>query len=450
MSDAAESLYAPLFGDDGIERCFDARATLQGMLDFEAALARAEAATGVIPAAAAEPIAAAARAEHFDVAALGRAAASAGNLAIPMVKALTSRVAERDPEAARYVHWGATSQDAIDTGLVLQMKAALDILDAKLALLVDALAALARRNASVPIVARTWLQHALPTTLGLKAAGWLSAVARARRRLVNTGREGAVVQFGGAAGTLASLGGRGFDVARALATGLELDLPDIPWHAERDRLADVAAACGILAGTLGKIARDVSLLMQTEVGEAFEPSAPGRGGSSTMAHKRNPVACAVALSAAARAPQLVATMIGAMPQEHERGLGGWHAEWRAFPELIRVVAGALRAMNEAIGGFEIDVKRMRENLDATHGLVFAEAVTMALAEKIGRAQAHTVLETASRRALSGGLSLREVLAEDDAVRAQLGPETLDALFVPEAYLGMAQTFVQRALAEAGT
>ncbi len=443
-----DQLYGPLFVDDAVAGCFDDRATLAGMLAFEAALARAEATAGVIPAGAAGPIAAAAHAADFDCAALGRAAASAGNVAIPMVKALTARVAERDAQAARFVHWGATSQDAIDSGLVLQLRAALGLVDAKLATLLDALAALVRTHGATTMVARTWLQHALPTTFALKAAGWLSAVTRARRRLLYAVREASVLQFGGAAGTLASLGDRGFDVARALALELDLELPDLPWHAERDRLADVAAACGILAGTLGKIARDVSLLMQTEVGEAFEPGAPGRGGSSTMPHKRNPVGCAVALSAAVRAPQLVATVLAAMPQEHERGLGGWHAEWQTLPELVAIVSGSVRAMSDVLGGLEVDPVRMRENLESTHGLVFAEAVTMALGEKVGRMEAHEILEAASRRARSEKRTLRDVLAGDHGVSGRLSADELDALFRPENYLGVASIFAQRALAEA--
>lgn len=447
---AAPSLYGPTFADPEVARCFDDRATLQGLLDFEAALARAEVQAGIIPAAAAAPIAAAAEASAFDIAALGEAAVAAGNIAIPMVKQLTGSVAARDPEAARYVHWGATSQDAIDTGAVLQMRAALALLEADLRTLVRGLSELAQRHRATPMIARTWLQHALPTTFGLKAAGWLSATARAKRRLAERGRGACVLQFGGAAGTLASLGERGLDVAQALAADLKLELPGLPWHSERDRVADLAAALGILAGTLGKIARDISLLMQTETGEAFEPAAPGRGGSSTLPHKRNPVACAVALSAAIRAPQLVATILAAMPQEHERGLGGWHAEWQVMPELFCIVSGSLRAMRETIAGLEIDSERMRVNIDTTRGLVFAEAVVMKLGEKIGRLPAHELVEAASRRALREGRTLRDVLAGDAEVSAHLAADQLDLLFVPERYLGMADTFVSRAITEAAT
>ena len=296
-----------LFVDPVVARCFDDRATLQAMLDFEAALARAEAAIGMIPAKAGAAIAAAADAEAFNAGEIARAGASAGNVAIPLVKALTTRVAAYDAEAAGYVHWGATSQDAIDTGLVLQLRAALTHVCGVLVQLEDALAALAERHVETVMVARTWLQQATPTTFGRKAAGWLAALRRTRAGLERALREASVLQFGGASGTLASLGDRGVEVGEALARELGLTLPALPWHAERDRFAALAAACGNVAGILGKIARDISLLAQNEIAEAAEPSAPGRGGSSTMPQKRNPVACAIALAAAVRAPALVAT-----------------------------------------------------------------------------------------------------------------------------------------------
>lgn len=436
-----------LFVDPVVARCFDDRATLEAMLDFEAALARAEAALGIIPAAASGPIVAAARAEGFDVAEIARAAASAGNVAIPLVKALTARVAANDPEAARYVHWGATSQDAIDTGLVLQLRAALTHVCGVLAVLDASLAALAARHVETVMVARTWLQQATPTTFGRKAAGWLAAIRRTRGGLERALREASVVQFGGASGTLAALGDRGLEVAEGLARELDLMLPAIPWHAERDRFAALAAACGNVAGILGKIARDVSLLAQSEIAEAAEPSAPGRGGSSTMPQKRNPVACAVALAAAVRVPALVATMFAAMPQEHERGVGGWHAEWETLPELVRVVSGSAQAMAEALSGLEVDVARMRADLDASGGLVMAESFKTALAQRVGLARAHDVVEAATRRAIAENQPLREALASDPEVRAQLPGDALERAADPRRYLGMAEALVERALAE---
>jgi 3-carboxy-cis,cis-muconate cycloisomerase len=425
---------------------FSDRARLQGMLDFEAALARAEAATGVIPSAAADAIARACLADRFDPEALGQEAAQAGNPAIPMVKQLTALVAADDPAAARFVHWGATSQDAMDTGLVLQLRAGLGAMEPDLRRLSAALAALAEAHAETPMIGRTWLQHAVPVTFGLKAAGWLSAIERSRARIEAAGRSAQVVQFGGAAGTLAALGSRGLDVAAALAEILDLFLPDLPWHAHRDRLADMGAALALLVGTLGKMARDLSLLMQTEVAEALEPSGQGRGGSSTMPHKRNPIACAVALAAATRVPNLAATLFAAMPQEHERGLGGWHAEWETLPEIFLLASGALRQMTDAIDGLTVDPRRMRENLDATRGLVMAEAVTMALGERIGRSEAHHLVEAACRRAVEEGAHLRDILGRDPAIAGHLTAEQLDRLFLPEAYLGVAERLVRQALA----
>ncbi|HKW55633.1 MAG TPA: 3-carboxy-cis,cis-muconate cycloisomerase, partial [Stellaceae bacterium] len=422
------------------------RARLQAMLDFEAALAAAEARVGVIPAAAATAIAGKCRAALFDAPALALAAARAGNLAIPLVKQLTALVAASDAEAARFVHWGATSQDAIDTGLVLQLRQALDPIEADLARLADALAALAAVHKETPLIGRTWLQQALPITFGLKAAGWLDAVERHRRRLAALKPRLLALQFGGAVGTLASLGERGLAVAEALAQELKLSLPALPWHGERDRVAELATTLGLLCGTLGKIARDISLMMQTELGEVLEPAGEGRGGSSTMPHKRNPVACAVVLAAATRAPGLVATLLAAMVQEHERGLGGWHAEWVALPELVILTAGALAQLADAIAGLEIHPERMRDNLDATHGLIMAEAVTMALAPKLGRLAAHERVEAACKRALAEGRHLRDVLAEDDAVTAELGPDGLDRVLDPRHYLGSAAALIERALA----
>ncbi len=439
-------LLGPLVTTPEAAACFDDRARLQGMLDFEAALARAEAAAGLVPAGAVRAIEQACRAERFDLAALGREAARAGNPAIPMVRRLTALVAEADPQAARFVHFGATSQDAMDTGLVLQLRAGVATLEPDLERLTAALARLADAYAATPMVGRTWLVHAVPITFGLKAASWLSAVERSRTRLAAACRASRVVQLGGAAGTLAALGDRGLDVAAALAAALDLDLPDLSWHTSRDRLVDLAAALGILVGTLGKVARDLSLLMQTEVGEAFEPAGEGRRGSSTMPHKRNPVACAAVLAAATRVPGLVATLLAAMPQEHERALGGWQAEWETLPEIVRVAAGALRQTADAVDGLSVDAARMRANLDATRGLVMAEAVTIALAERIGRPEAHALVEAACRRAVEEGAHLRDVLGCDPAVTPHLAGEALDRLFAPETYLGVTDRLIRRALA----
>jgi 3-carboxy-cis,cis-muconate cycloisomerase len=436
----------PLFRTDAMREIFSDHGRLQGMLDFEAALARAEARLGAIPKAAAPAIEAQCQAKRFDTEALARAAVLAGNTAIPMVKALTALVGKKDRQAAGYVHWGATSQDAMDSGLVLQLRRAFDLIDADLERLADALARLARNHKRTLMAGRTWLQQASPVTLGLKAAGALSAVERHRVRLRDSRARILVIQLGGAAGALASLGDRGLDVAKALAAELKLGVPDIPWHAHRDRVAEVATTLGLLVGTLGKLARDVSLLMQTEVGEAFEPAAPGRGGSSTLPHKRNAVGCAVVLAAATKVPALVSVMLAAMVQEHERGLGNWHAEWETLPEICMLSAGALEQLTQVIEGLEVDTARMRHNLEATHGLILAEAVSAALAPKLGREAAHALIEEACRRALEQHKPLREVLAKDAKVGKLLSAADLDRLFDPANYLGMSDQFVERVLA----
>jgi 3-carboxy-cis,cis-muconate cycloisomerase len=435
-----------LFTTQAMRELFSDRIRLQSMLDFEAALARAEAQTGVIPQSAVAAIAAQCRAEHFDVAALGRATASAGNPAIPLVKALTALVAQRDADAARFVHWGATSQDAMDTGLVLQLRAALDLVAGELVTLSAALASLARTHTLTPLAGRTWLQQATPVTLGLKAAGALSAVARHRDRIAALRQRVCVLQFGGAAGTLASLGERGVAVSAALAEGLGLALPDVPWHTHRDRIAEVATTLGLVTGSLGKMARDVSLLMQTEVGEAFEPAGSGRGGSSTMPHKRNPVSSAVILAAAQRVPALVSVMLSSMVQEHERGLGGWHAEWETLPEICMLTAGALAHSIATLQGLEVDATKMAANMEITGGLILAEAVSMALAGPLGKLSAHELVEHACRRSIEERRPLLAVLDADAAVRAHLSTNDLERLLNPSNYTGSAGAFVARALA----
>jgi 3-carboxy-cis,cis-muconate cycloisomerase len=450
MSTSLSPLLAPMLSSAAMRAVCDDVACLQNMLDFEAALARAEAATGVIPASTAGPITQACKAGAFDLAALAESATRSGNLAIPLVKALTAAVAkadiEADAEAARYVHWGATSQDVIDTASMLTLRAGIDALLADIGRAVAGFASLARQHRNTPVVARTWLQHALPMPFGLKLAEYAAALHRSRRRLQRLRKETLALQFGGAAGTLAALGDKGLLVAEKLAQELELPLPEAPWHTHRDRIAEAASVFAILAGTCGKIARDVQLMMQTDVAEAFEPSGEGRGGSSTMPHKRNPVAAATALGAATMAPNLAATIFAAQIQDHERSAGSWHAEWPTLPSLLLVTSGALAAIVDIAEGLEVDTARMRVNLDATNGLIMAEAATMALAEKIGKSEAHHLVEAASKQAVAGKKGLREVLAADIKVTAHLSAERLTQLFEPMAYQGVSQTLIDRLLA----
>ena len=437
-----------LFTTDAMRALFDQRAQLQRMLDVEAALARAEATVGVIPGAAAQVITKHCEAGAYDEVALRTAARDAGNLAIPLVAALTLAVGAADGKAKGFVHWGATSQDILDTALVLQLRDALALLAEDL----DRLAAALRRQVMVHreavIAGRTWLQQAAPTTLGLKLAGVLDAVHRHRERLAATRSQVAVLQFGGAAGTLASLGAQATMVEATLAAELGLAVPATPWHTQRDRLCEVATTAGLLVATLGKLARDLALLAQTEVGEAFEPSAPGRGGSSTLPQKRNPVAAAIALAAATRVPPLVATMLTAAVQEHERGLGNWPAEWETLPQIMLLTAGALDALASAVDGLEVDAARMRINLGVTHGQLMAEAVQMALAPRLGRDTAHARVAAACREAATGRRDLRDVLAADTDVRATLDDAALDRLLDPAHYVGMSGAFIDRVLAYA--
>ncbi|MFZ0201982.1 MAG: 3-carboxy-cis,cis-muconate cycloisomerase [Candidatus Sulfotelmatobacter sp.] len=440
------ALLDPLFGSAAMSEIFSDAARLQHMLDFEAALARAEARCGVIPAAAAAAISSKCMAKLIDVGALAAATAASLNPAIPLVKQLTALVAQEDPEAAQFVHWGATSQDANDTGLVLQTRKALDILEVGLTALCAGLTKLMQQYRSTPLAGRTLMQHALPTTFGVKVAGWLDGMNRHRERFAQTRTRVLVLQFGGAVGTLAALGEKGLQIAEALAAELQLDLPAMPWHTQRDRVAEVATTLGLCTGSLGKMARDISLHMQTEVAEVLEPAGEGRGGSSTMPHKRNPVSAAVVLSAAVRVPGLVGTMLSALVQEDERGLGNWQAEWETLPEIFRLTDGALHQMATIVPHLEVDAARMRRNLEAADGLIFAEAVTMVLASHLGKSAARALLETASREARNSGKHLREVLGQDRTVSEHLSAAELDRLFKPENYLGMAEQFVDRVIA----
>lgn len=437
------ALLDPLFGWSAMDEIFTDRNTVQRMLDFEAALARAEARTGVIPSSAASPIAEQCYADLYDLDALSRAGARAGNVAIPLIKELTARVSAWHKEASGFVHWGATSQDVIDTATVLQLREALNLLEKDLDRIAELLGDLAVRYRRTPIAGRTWMQHAVPITLGFKFAGHADALNRHVRRLVRTREQVLMLQFGGAAGTLASLSDRGLEVSAALAEELNLTLPPMPWHTHRDRFGEVAVVLGLLAGTLGKMGRDLSLLSQTEVNEILEPSGEGRGGSSTMPQKRNPVSAAVVLSAAARIPGLVSTMLAAMVQESERGLGGWHAEWETLPEIVRLTAGALHHLTEAVAGLEICPEQMKRNLESTCGLIFAEAVTMALARFIGKSKSHQIVESCAREALANREHLRDVLQRNEMVTAHLSPTDLDRLFDPLSYIGASDEFVDR-------
>jgi 3-carboxy-cis,cis-muconate cycloisomerase len=421
---------------------FSDAAVLTSMLRFEVALARAEARVGMIPASAADVIAGVTL-DAFDPAAIARGARASGTITIPFVEALTAKVRAADPAAATFVHWGATSQDVSDTALVLCLVRALGILTADHNRLAGALRRLSERHAGTLMLARTLLQPAPPTTFGLKVAGWFGAVSRSEGAMASASRDACVLQFGGASGTLAALGSQGLTVASELARQLELPLPDAPWHAHRDRLGSLVAACGVYTGTLGKIARDVSLLMQYEVAEAAEPGGP----SSTMPHKRNPAGCAIALAAATRVPGLVSAFLSGMPQEHERGVGGWQAEAATVAAVVQTTGAALAAIAGVVERLSVDPERMRENIAATHGLVFAERAMMLLAPALGREAAGRLIAAAVDAAARGGESFVAALTANAEVASALTADDLSSLGTPEAYLGVAEQFRRRLIGD---
>jgi 3-carboxy-cis,cis-muconate cycloisomerase len=439
MEDLADALYTT----PEMAALFSGAGHVRRMLDFEAALARAEARAGVIPADAAEAIGAACRVELFDVPALLRETAVAGTLAIPLAKALTAKVGG---EAGRYVHWGATSQDVIDTAIVLQMRDGLDVLIAGLIDIAATCAALAERHRRTPMAGRTLLQQALPITFGLRVARWLGLATRQVVKLRTVRAEALALQFGGAAGTLASLGSDGVRVADLLAEELGLSAPDLPWHGERDRVAEVAAALGIVAGAVGKIAQDVLLLSQTELGEVAEGAAPGKGGSSTLPHKRNPVDTVAAVAAARLAQSLVPVVLASMIQEHERAVGGWQSEWAALPEIFRYTAGAVDRVRVSVANLEVDAERMAANLGVTRGLLMAESLSMVLATRLGKQEAHHVVQAACERAVKQRADLESVALADAQISAALTTDEIRSALDPAGYLGSADQFVDRALA----
>ena len=418
------------------------RAMLQAMLDVEAGLARAAATCGLATPDAAAVVQAACDAALYDLEDLAAGALRAGTPTIPLVRALTAEVARRNPAATVAVHPGATSQDIADTALVLQWRRATELIRVQGARLRGALRALARQYAATPILGRTLLQPGPPVTFGLKVAGWEAAVQRSLARLDEASDAAFVLQYGGAVGTLASLDGHGPAVAAALGQELGLPVPPAPWHAHRDRLAALAAGAAILGGVLGKMARDLSLLAQAELDEAAEPGGNGRGGSSAMPHKRNPVACVVALAAANRLPGLVASLLAGLPQEHERAAGAWQAEAAVHADIAQCVSGALDAMVEAADGMQVHPDRMAANIDRMRGLVLAERLSARLAPAMGRGRAHAFVEELTQEAVRTGEHLRDVAAR----RTETAGLDLQAVFDPAGTTGEAERFTAALLA----
>ncbi|AJE81446.1 MULTISPECIES: 3-carboxy-cis,cis-muconate cycloisomerase [Streptomyces] len=458
---ADSGLFAPVWAGTPAAAATSDRACLQAMLDSEAALARVQARLGTVPAAAARHITEAARAEDFDLAELAVRARGAANPVVPLVRQLTELVAARDPEAAHSVHQGSTSQDVLDTGLMLLAARTLDLILADLDRTAAALAALAARHRDTPMAARTLGQHAVPTTFGLKAAGWLGGVLDARARLGRLREQGLPVQLGGAAGTLAGYleyalvhlpataedGGRRYltELPAALAAELGLAEPLVPWHTVRTPLADLGAALALLTGALGGIAGDVQLLSRTESGEVFEPAAEGRGVSSAMPHKRNPALSALIRSAAYQVPALVGALMQTAVADDERPAGAWHAEWQPVRDALRLAGGAAHTAAELAEGLDVDAERMRANLGLTRGLVVSERLAALLSVELGRAEAKSLVARASATAATRRVHLAEVLAEDPALAGRHTVEELRGLLDPAAYTGAAGMLVDRVL-----
>ncbi|WP_062196021.1 3-carboxy-cis,cis-muconate cycloisomerase [Caldimonas taiwanensis] len=409
---------------------FGESSVIQAMMDFEAALARAQAEEGLMPMACAQAIASVCKADLYDLPGLIADGRRSGSLAIPLVKKLTETVALFDKAAAAYVHWGSTSQDVIDTGMVLVTRRALGAIDRDLARLIGALLSRARTHARSPVLARTLMQPAQVVTLGYKLTGWVAPLLRAQQRLREAAARALRLQLGGAVGTLSAMGPQGPAVARRMAQALGLPWSSLAWHTQRDEWVALGAELGVLCGSLGKIARDLSLMAQGEIGELAEPSGSGRGGSSAMPHKRNPVSSMAALAAATRAPQRVAALLASMTQEHERGLGNWQAELAEWAGLFLSAHGALAALAEAAEGLIIDPERMRANIEALQGLVHAESVSMLLATSMGKAAAHALMESLTQRALASKRPLRDLTLEALAQDAALSGlrDRIDPLF----------------------
>ncbi len=435
------AILGTLYGTDAMRTVFQEQAYFQRMLDVEAALARAQAKLGIVPQTAAEAITRAARFENLDPAELAANARNVGYPVVGLVKGLTRAAGE----AGAWTHWGATTQDIMDSATVLQIRDGLGLIRISLTGLLGDLAHQADRHRNTVMPGRTHLQHALPTSFGLKCATWALPLIFHRERLDQLRPRVEQVSFGGAAGTLASLGDKGIAVMEALAAELALRPAIAPWHVVRDALAETISFLGLLCGSLAKFATDIILLAQTEVAEVSEPHVAGRGSSSTMPQKRNPIASEYILAACRGVQALVPLMQGAMAQDHERGTGPWQAEPLAVPQSFVLTHGALEHAHAIAGDLVVDAARMRRNLDLTGGLIVAEAVMMGLAPVLGRGEAHHVVQHACDIALERGIPLKDALTQEKAVSDRLDQKQIERLTDPAHYLGSAGAFIDRVL-----
>lgn len=442
---SSDGLTSFLFSTPEMASIFSPREQLRAMTRFEWALTSALEANGLAELGSAAVLEKLLNADFVDIASLLKAARDSGNIAIPFVRQLTAAVKSQSEGAARSVHLGATSQDVLDSALVLQMKEALHLLEEALTRLDAVLVERVRRHRDTVMLGRTWLQAGPPVTLGLKLAGVLSALRRDRQRLRQEADRVLVLQLGGAVGTLASLGSSGGVVSAKVAQLLDLAEPELPWHTQRDSLVAIVQLLTLVTGTLAKLGRDIALLMQSEVGEVSEGGTEGHGGSSTMPHKHNPVGCAALIAIHVKMPGLSATMVNAMQQEHERGLGLWQAESDVIPEAFRLTSASIRYAAEVIEGMKVNSDRMQMNLTATHGLPLAEAVSSALAPKIGRSEAHELLRLAVDRAMTEKRALSDVLKDIPELKTHLNDVAIERLLDARNYLGSAQQFISRVL-----
>ena len=435
-------LFRDAFGTSAMREVFSDLSLIARYAEVEIALAKAEARCGVIPADAAEEIAKRTDVAALDFDLLRRETDTVGYPILPLVH----QIARQCGEAGRYLHWGATTQDIMDTAVVLQLRAGLEIIEDDIADLRGILADLSKRYRDTPMAGRTHLQQALPVTFGYKTAIWLAMFDRHAERLEELKPRVLVGQFAGAAGTLASLGDKGFEVQKAFCEELGLGVPVSTWHVARDGLAETVNFLALVTGSLGKIALDIMIMASTEFAEVYEPFVKGRGASSTMPQKRNPISSELMLAAAKGVRQHAGLMLDAMVQDLERATGPWHAEWMAIPESFVLTAGSLHQARFALGGLIVDEKKMAENLDISRGLIVAEAVMMGLAPQIGRQEAHDVVYDACRHANEKSVTLAEALSADPRVASRIDRVTIDRLTSPNNYLGLAPDMVDRVLA----
>jgi len=438
-------LYETIFYSKKVNGLFTNEAIISAMLRFESALAKAQAKHDVIPSSAANIIEKSCSIKKINIEQLIEQAAQGGNINIPLVTQLTAIVKKESEEAAKYVHFGATSQDVIDTALMLQLKSAIKLIDEDDDQLIKQLTALTKQHSKTIMVGRSFMQHARPITFGFKTAGWLDALLRSRHAIQKLLKENFVLQLGGAVGTLSAMNEKGLHVSETLSEELGLDLPPKPWHTQRDRFATIATALGILSGNIGKMAKDISLLSQTEIAEVMESSEKGKGRSSAMPHKKNPVGCISILSNAERVPGLVSTMLSSMVQDHERATGLWHAEWQTITDIVQLSAGAVSKAVEITNGLAVNKEQMLRNLELTKGLVYAENVSLALAPKIGKAEAHELMEQCSSEAVSKNGQLKDICLKHPVISKNLDPVEIEKLFDPAFSLGMCDVFILKVL-----